>query len=168
MKIILLFFILLSYSLSGVEFENLSGSDLMLGIGAREISLGGAGSLLENSPGSIYWNAAGLADIIDTNIQIDIESPWAVKNLILVINSKFFHLGSHRFTIGLARLNRLRILGESDEVWTGYAAYLLDLTMLDLSNFRGKVDSDTNDYRISFALEASEKLKLGITFLRLV
>ncbi|MDO9577886.1 MAG: hypothetical protein Q7J16_08375 [Candidatus Cloacimonadales bacterium] len=163
-----LFFFFLSTSLLCVEFKNLNGSDLMMGIGARQIALGGAGSLLSDSPGSIYWNAAGLAEINNSQLQIDLETPVQVNNLILVINSPKFQIFSRKFTLGISIINRLRFKGESDEIWTGYATHLLDLTMLDVDNFKGKIDSKTYDYRISFAVRTNEKLSLGLTLIRLV
>jgi len=152
-----LFLLLISCSLHCVEFDNLNGSDLMMGIGARQIALGGAGSLLENSPGSIFWNAASLSTIRDHQLQIDLENPYQINNLIFVLNSSKFQLFSRRFTLGFSVINRLRIKGDSEEVWSGYAAHLLDLTMIDLTDFQGEVDSKTYDYRISFVLPDGRK-----------
>lgn len=153
--------------LESVNFEKLNGSDLLLGIGARQIALGGAGSLLKESPGSIYWNPALLASINDQELQIDLESPNQINNLILVLNSSKFKILSRKFTLGLSVINRLSIKGNSKEIWSGYAVHLLDLTMIDLSDFQGKIDSKTYDYRLAFALQLSEKLNLGVNLVRL-
>lgn len=167
-KIIFSFlFIILSGSLISVEFDNLNGSDLMMGIGARQIALGGAGSLLSDSPGSIYWNAAGLAEINNSQLQIDLETPGQINNLILVINSPKFQIFSWKFTLGFSKINRMRFVGESEEFWDGYAAHLLDLTMLDVDDFKGKIDSKTYDYRLTFAFRTSDKLSFGLTLIRL-
>ena len=88
--IIFIFFLILFSSLHCVEFDNLNGSDLMLGIGARQIALGGAGSLLSNSPGSVFWNAASLSTIKDYQLQIDLETPDQINNLVFVLNSPKF------------------------------------------------------------------------------
>jgi hypothetical protein len=166
--LITLFCGLYSCYMHSVDFENLSGADLMIGIGAQQIALGGAGTLVDDNPGSIYWNAANLADMSGYQLQIDFESPALVKNFIFIYSPEFLRIGKRKISLGISRINRLRIIGESDDVWTGYAAHLLDLTFTSHSNFQGKIDSDTNDYRFSVAFQATERLNIGATFVRLV
>lgn len=167
-RIVLIFACFCFFSiLQAVDFTNLNGSDLMLGIGARQIALGGAGTLLSDAPGSIYWNPAGLAGMKDEKLQLDMENPVQINNLIFVWNSENLRLKNYRFHLGFGIINRLRFKGNSKEIWAGYAAHLLDLTMIDVANFKGNIDSKTFDYRFSIATEISSKFLAGITFLRL-
>ncbi|MCF7792799.1 MAG: hypothetical protein K9N09_02445 [Candidatus Cloacimonetes bacterium] len=171
MRIFLSFLILIAFShqlIGSVNFTNLSGSDLALGIGSQQIALGGAGTLVEDAPGSIFWNAAGISRISHSQIQIDFQSFTDFKNAILIWKPDFFKVYSKQVTIGISAINRLRFIGSSDQVWSGYAAHLLDLTMIDLTDFTGKINSNTYDYRFNLALNLSSKLNAGITFVRLV
>lgn len=171
MKTKIIFFILniLIFSLFGsVDFTNLSGSDLALGIGSRQIALGGAGTLLEDAPGSIFWNAAGISLVTNSQIQIDFQSFTDFKNAIFIWKPKFLKLYGRQITAGISAINRLDFVGSSEDIWSGYAAHLLDLTMLDLNDFKGKIDSKTYDYRLNLAMNINSKLAAGITFVRLV
>ena len=162
-----IFITLLSIALFSVEFDNLNGSDLMLGVGARQISLGGAGTSLVNSPACIYWNSAGLAEIKNTELQIDLESPTQVNDILILLHDPNLNLGKIPVKFGVGVINRLRFKGRSDTVWDGYAAHLLDLTMIDVDNFIGEIDSRTYDLRFSTAAEITNKLQFGFTFLHL-
>ncbi|HPR18401.1 MAG TPA: hypothetical protein PLD62_09160 [Candidatus Cloacimonadota bacterium] len=160
-------FFLLTSLLFPVEFDNLNGSDLMLGVGARQIALGGAGSLIESSPATIFWNPAGLADFENSELQIDFETPIQVNDLVFVFSHPKLHFAKIPFNLGFSIINRLRFKGEGDEVWSGYSAHLLDLTMINMNNFRGKIDSKTYDYRLSITAKPSEKIRAGLTLVRL-
>jgi hypothetical protein len=123
--------------------------------------------LIEYSPASIFWNPAGLADFENTKMQVDLETPFQVNNAMVVWNHPQLHFGKYPFNLGFAVINRLRVKGESDEIWSGYAAHILDLTMIDVDNFKGKIDSKTYDFRISIASRITERFQVGLTFLRL-
>jgi hypothetical protein len=155
-------------NLNGVNFSHISGSDLFIGIGAQQIALGGAGTLVQNSAASIYWNVANLSQIARNQAELDLEIPQDVKNLILIFNPVFLKIGKRQITLGLARINRLKFKGESvgDEIWSGYSAHLLDLTMNSFSDFRGKIETDTNDYRVAVSYDASDRLNFGLAIIR--
>jgi long-subunit fatty acid transport protein len=166
--ILFIFYIIFLNLIAGVNFTNLSGSDLALGVGSRQISLGGAATLLDDAPGSVFWNPAGISLTQHSQLQIDFQSFTDFKNAIFVWKPKFLKPNNRQITIGISAVNRLRFVGSSQNVWTGYAAHLLDLTMLDLDDFKGDVDSNTFDFRLNATYDISSKLSFGATFVRLV
>jgi hypothetical protein len=101
-------------------------------------------------------------------MQVDLESSGAFNNLFIALNPNIFKIKNQNIVLGFGIVNRLRFKGKSDSEWSGYATHLLDLTMIYVDNFTGKIDSQSYDYRIAFAIKASRKLNLGITFVRLV
>ena len=54
----------------GAKNFHAEGSDLLMGVGAKAIGLGGAVCAGTKSPYSIYWNPAGLAEINESQISI--------------------------------------------------------------------------------------------------
>jgi hypothetical protein len=149
-----------------VDFDYLSGSDLFIGIGAKQIGMGGIGTLIENSAASVYWNPAGLSSIHGHQVELDLEIPWDVKNLILIFQPKFLKINNRQITIGFARINRLKFKGYSEEVWDGYSEHILNLSFNSISNFQGGIDTDTNDYRFAFAYDVSERFDFGFALIR--
>lgn len=167
MKIILFITLLIcSTFLHAVDFDYLTGSDLFIGVGSKQIGMGGSGTLVKNSAASIYWNAAGLANIQGNQIEIDLEIPWDAKNAILIFQPDFLKLWNRQITIGFARINRLKFKGFSEEIWDGYSEHILNLSFNSISNFRGGIDTDTNDYRFAAAYDVSKRFDFGFALIR--
>ncbi|MCF7792801.1 MAG: hypothetical protein K9N09_02455 [Candidatus Cloacimonetes bacterium] len=167
-KISIIILLILNTLLSAVDFDYLTGSDLFIGVGAKQIGMGGTGSLIENSAASIYWNPAGLNSIRGNQLEIDLEIPWDAKNAIFIFKPDFLKLNGRQITIGLARINRLKFKGYSEDVWDGYSEHILNLSFNSISNFRGGIDTDTNDYRFAMAYDISKRFDFGFALIRYV
>lgn len=165
-NIFIIVFLIIIVNVNAVNFDHLTGSDLFIGIGAKQIAMGGVGTLVKNSAASIYWNPAGLNSMRGNQIELDLEIPWDIKNLILIFQPKFMKINNRQITVGIARINRLKFKGYSEEIWDGYNDHILGLTFNSFSDFKGGIDTDTNDYRIAMAYDISEHFDFGFALIR--
>jgi len=64
-----------SDSNSEVNFDELNGSDLGMGIGARAIGLGGAFVSIADDASATFWNPAGLSHITSNRLLLSADLP---------------------------------------------------------------------------------------------
>ena len=156
---------------SEVDFDELNGSDLGMGIGARAIGLGGAFVSIADDASGTFWNPAGLTNIEGDQFLLSGDLPNNFTASSLVYKPSFWGLENLNFTAGLSLVNRLRIKGDSgDDTWSGYSSYLLDLGMIDVGeNFSGSIDSRTYDTRLSLSSVHPKytNLSIGINLIHL-
>ena len=156
---------------SEVDFDELNGSDLGMGIGARAIGLGGAFVSIADDASATFWNPAGLTNIKSNQFLLSADLPADFSASSLVYRLSFWGLEKIDFTVGLSLINRLRIKGDSgDDTWSGYSLYLLDLGMIDVEeDFSGSTDSKTYDTRVSlsFIHPKYRNLSIGLNLIHL-
>jgi len=163
-------FLLTGSAQADVDFDKLYGSDLGMGIGARAIGFGGAFVSIADDASAVYWNPAGLTDIIsDKNhakIFLSAEAPSDFSTASFIFSPKTDFLQSIDLTVGISYIRRLRFYGDSGEdTWSGYPEHLLDLAMVDVGDdFSGKINSKTCDTRISMAFTPLKNKKLSFGF----
>ena len=160
-----------TYSNSEVDFDELNGSDLVTGIGARAIGLGGAFVSIADDASATFWNPAGLTNMRNNQLLLsaDLLDDFSASSLVFKPSS--WGLEKVNFTVALSYINRLRIKGDSgDGTWSGYSSYLLDLAMIDVEkDFSGSIDSRTYDTRVSlsFIHPKYKNLSMGLNLIHL-
>ena len=156
---------------SEVDFDELNGSDLVTGMGARAIGLGGAFVSIADDASAAFWNPAGLARMRNNQFLLSADLPNDFSASSLVFKTSFWGLEELDFTVGLSYINRLRIKGDSgDGTWSDHSSYLLDLAMIDVEeDFSGSVDSRTYDTRVSlsFIHPKHRNLSIGLNLIHL-
>ena len=176
MKTTFLLAIIITFSMavdsrSEVNFDELNGSDLGMGIGARAIGLGGAFVSIADDASATFWNPAGLTNIKSNQFLLSADLPDDFSASSLIYKPSFWELEKLSFTVGLSLINRLRIQGDSgDDTWSGYSSYLLDLGMIDVEeDFSGSIDSKTYDTRLSlsFIHPKYRNLSIGLNLIHL-
>ncbi len=89
----LLYFVVSNFEVSaGVDFEYLNGSDLITGIGARAIGLGGAFVSVADDASAVYWNPAGLTQLKKMSYSFPQIYPMNPVQQYLHINRAFLYL----------------------------------------------------------------------------
>ncbi len=166
-KIYLIVILLIPFNGYGdVNFDRLHGSDLGMGIGARAIAMGGAFVALADDPSALFWNPAGLSQLVQNQLyfSIDLPTDFSAAAFIYKPTSEMFK--TRNLTLGIGWVNRLSFKGDSGaDNWEGYPANLLDMAMIDINDdFSGKIDSKTYDLRFSAALTPKDfdRFSLGI------
>ncbi len=154
---------------ANVPLETISGSDLIVGTGARAISMGGAFTAIANDGTAIFWNPAGVANSTENMITVIGDS----SRPSLDFASLTYHFQTpYNLSLSLAYNTRLQFRGLGDWGNSERARDLLDLAMLtyymDFSQPEwqgiGGVDSNTIDYRVGLAGEIRPNLLLGFSY----
>ena len=158
LKRIILLAIVVTFSMgidahSEVAYDALYGSDLMMGIGARAMGLGGAFVSIADDASATFWNPAGLPNMRTNQFLLSADLPDGFSASSLVYRPSFWELEKANFTLGVSIITRLRIKGESgDGTWSGRPWNLLNLGMIEVEeDFSGSIDSKTYDTRISLS-----------------
>lgn len=162
-KLSLLCFILFFTTSSfAFKLDELSGSDLGMGTGARAIALGGAFTALADDASACFWNPAGLVHVKKNEFTVMIDTPREVSLLAIVIRDKGGRVAN--WAIAGARVNRLYYKATGDWGENQYAGHLIDLSMINVEkDYLGGIDSLTLDKRISFATRIGCRWSVGVT-----
>ena len=157
---------------AGKSFHG-EGSDLLMGVGAEAIGLGGAVCAGTKSIYSIYWNPAGLAELEEN--QISLSSQLNAK--ILPVNFagvafpvSWLGFAGLKSTIALSWIPRLHVKSSGAYTANDLESMFLRFAMPDLpANFDGTIDSKTKDYRLTLAIAPSDnpRWSLGLTVSRI-
>lgn len=146
-----------------VHFEELSGTDLGMGTGARAIGLGGAFTAVADDVSATFWNPAGLSTLKSNEAHLSCYFPNEFSAASFAVKPPMDIFYKINFTFGISLVNRLRLKGDSgpEGTWDGYPSQILDLSMIEVGEeFSGKLDSKTMDTRLSVSLKI-KKLSLG-------
>jgi hypothetical protein len=162
-----LFFTITEESMSDVHFDRLNGTDLGMGTGARAIGFGGAFTAVSDDASAAFWNPAGLSQLKNSQVLLSYDLPNEFSSAILIFKPPLNALRKMNLTIGLSRINRLKIKGDSgsDDTWDGYPSNVLDMSMIEVGEgFSGSLNSKTHDDRISlsFSWPTLKALSIGV------
>lgn len=156
-------------ALATVNLDYISGSDILVGSGAKATSLGGAFTAVSDDATAIYWNPAGLSLQKTNDLMIigDSDKP----NLEFAAITYHFN-DKHHTSLAAAYNTRLLFRGLGDWGNDERAKDLLYLSMLtyymDFSKPEwqgiGGVDSKTTDFRIALSSQISENINMGLTY----
>ena len=137
-----------------VEFEQVNGADLLMGIGGRAVGLGGAFVSIADDASALFWNPSGLTQLDGDQLYLSAYVSSDISAAAFIHQPDWAPLKKHRFTVALGWINRLSFKGDSGPgTWEGYPGHLLDLAMIDVGDdFSGRVDSRTHDVRFSLAM----------------
>lgn len=150
----LMLFIFSNECRSEVRFQNITGSDLEMGVGARAVGLSGAFVAVADDASAVFWNPSGLTQLPDNELFLSADLPGEISSAALIYRPGFKVLKDYEFTIGLALVKRLKFKGDSGSgTWEGRPSHLLDMAMIEVEDdFSGEIDSDTHDIRLSLAM----------------
>jgi hypothetical protein len=156
---------------SDVEFDRVNGSDLIMGIGARAIGMGGAFVAVSDDATAIFWNPAGLTRLPGSQLHLSAYVPSDFSAAAIIYRPDAAALKKYRFTVGLGLINRLDFKGDSGEgTWEGFPSHLLDLAMIDVGDdFSGSVESKTRDVRLSLSMVPGNlrDLSVGVSLIHI-
>ncbi len=143
--------LLWSCHISAREFQT-EGSDLLMGVGAKQIARGGAVVASDNGVYSMYWNPAGLADMDRDQVaiagQLDRDLAHVSFAGIAFIMPKNEEIG-FRSTVGLSYIPRAYFQADGRFEKDAFETVFVEKAVPGMSGgFDGKLDSETNDYRI--------------------
>jgi len=156
----------------GAKNFHAEGSDLLMGVGAKAIGLGGAVCAGTKSPYSIYWNPAGLAEINESQISIS-GQPNAkflpVNFAGVAFTGEWLHFAGMKSTIGFAWIPRLHVTASGSYAANDFESLFLRFAVPDLPGFNGNIRSKTKDFRLSWALmpENDPQWSFGLTVARI-
>ncbi len=145
------------------------GSDILLGVGARNIALAGAVTAGTGDVYSAYWNPAGLARIEGTQITISNKPTYElipVNYLAAAATTNNFLETGWKLSYAFALIPRLNIYGNGtfreDEFESIFMRYALPGLVGD---FTGELESKTMDYRFAFGLapESHPEFRAGFS-----
>jgi hypothetical protein len=152
-----------------VQFETLNGSDLGMGVGARAIGMGGAFVAIADDPSASFWNPAGLTDLKHSQLSFSTDLPHDFSACSVVYKPSFWRLERLDAAVGLSRINRLRIEGNSgSSTWAGRASHILDMGTIEVEEgFSGSMESETYDTRLSlsFVHPTYRRLSIGLNLI---
>jgi hypothetical protein len=167
----LLLFLSMNSHGADVEFDRVNGSDLIMGIGARAIGMGGAFVAVSDDASAIFWNPAGLTRLPGSQLHFSAYAPSDFSAAAIIYKPEAAFLQKRRFAVGLGLVNRLDFKGDSgDGTWEGFPSHLLDLAMIDVAeDFSGRVESSTRDVRLSLSMapEKLRKLSVGVNLIHI-
>ena len=132
------------------------GSDLLMGVGARAMGLGGAVVARTDDVYSVYWNPAGLveADAFQISAARQLNGDLIDVNFAgLVLNTDRLRVGGMKAALALSWITRLHVEAEGHFGPQDLETVFLRFALPGLpDDFDGHIESKTKDYRFSLAL----------------
>ncbi len=166
-RLILLFVLLFPFTANARTFKA-EGSDLLIGVGAEQMALGGAAAATTDDIYSIFWNPAGLSELKESQFSISkqINSSLSPINfLALSLVSDRLNFFGLKTTLSFAWISRLHASAtgafKEDELESIFLRYALPGIP---GNFDGEIESKTKDYRLSWALTPIHHPKWSFAF----
>lgn len=137
------------------SFEG-EGSDLLMGVGARNIALGGAVTASSYDIYSTYWNPAGLAEIDENQLALSRQLGGTLDPLsfagIAITHPRLTFWG-YKTVLAYSWIPRLHIKAsgkyDSDDLESVFTNYALPGLPTD---FDGNIESKTREHRMTLAL----------------
>ena len=145
-----------------------AGDFIKIGSGVRALGMGGAFSAIANDGSAIYWNASGIAQIRDT--EIDLMRAFLYKDLALYDNLSFCQPLPNEVTIGFnwTRLTIEDIPVFKEEHLVGTVDQRSAFPWLNLTGVPDDKFTSTDDlFQLAFAKHVHYDLNLGWLFYEL-
>lgn len=132
------------------------GSDLLMGVGGRDIALGGAVVASTGDAYSSYWNPAGLAELRESQLAFSRQIDGTLDPLSFVgiaISRPQLKVGRHKVVFAYAWIPRLHVKAagnfSADEFESTFTQYALPGLPAD---FDGNIESKTREHKFSMAI----------------
>ena len=144
------------------------GSDLLMGVGAREIAMSGAVSAGIDNAYSMYWNPAGLSKLRKTEFSVsrslrDQIDPVSFIGVATPFKSNWF--GGLNNAIGIAWVPRFHAIANGRFEKDDIANIFLQFSVPEIpEGFDGTIDSKTRDTRLTFATSPVKHPQLSLGF----
>lgn len=133
---------------------NAQGSDLLIGIGAKNIATASASTANTNDVYAIYYNPAGLSEIKSGQFAIStqVDAKLGYVNFLGIAYAFPIESLNLKVAVALAYIPRLYIQSSGKYLEDDIESVFLRYTLPGLSpNFDGEIESKTNDYRFAVA-----------------
>ena len=130
------------------------GSDLLMGVGAKNIATGGASTANTNDIYAIFYNPAGLSEIKSAQLSISTQADAKLGYVNFLGLAYAFPIESLnlKVAVAFAYIPRLYISASGKYVEEDFESIFLRYTLPGLSpNFDGDIESKTDDYRFAIA-----------------
>jgi len=144
------------------------GSDLLMGVGARAIGMGGAMVAATDDIYSSYWNPAGLAELnthqITVSKQLDSKNT-TISFLSIALKNKWLPINGYKTSFALSWLPRLHIRANGNFKSTDFESIFTRYALPGLpEDFNGELESKTRDTRLTFSItpDTDARWALGI------
>ncbi|MBU1659217.1 hypothetical protein KKG72_09230 [bacterium] len=150
----LIFLLFFSHPLEANVFDA-EGSDLLMGVGAKEIARGGAAVAKTNDIYSIFWNPAGLSEITAGEMSLSTQADGDLSRINFFGIAYAFPLEEIgiKISFAFAYIPRLYMKASGEFRESDFESVFLRYTLPGLSgNFDGKIDSKTDDLRVALAV----------------
>jgi len=132
------------------------GSDLLMGVGGRDIALGGAVVASTGDAYSSYWNPAGLAELGESQLAFSRQIDGTLDPLSFVgiaVSRPQLKAGRYKVVFAYAWIPRLHVKAagnfSADEFESTFTQYALPGLPAD---FDGNIESKTREHRFSMAI----------------
>jgi len=148
------------------------GSDLLIGVGAEAIALGGAMSARTDNIYAAYWNPAGLTEIdgLELTVSRQLNAEILGNNfLALGISGDYLNFAGLKSTIAVGWIPRMHTHATGAYSSNDLESIFLRFALPGLpGDFDGTIESKTKDYRLSWAVapEDDPRWSLGLTVMR--
>ena len=168
----LLFSLLAALPAFGKSFHG-EGSDLLMGVGAEAMALGGAVCASTQSIYSVYWNPAGLAELEENQISLSgqLNAKFLPVNFAgVAFPVSWLDFAGLKSTLALSWIPRLHVKSSGAYTTNDLESMFLRFAMPDLpGNFDGTIQSKTKDYRLTWAITPRDnpRWSLGLTVSRI-
>jgi len=152
-----LVFLLLMFFSSELPAQSFyaQGSDLLMGVGAKNIATAGAVTANVDDVYAMFYNPAGLAEIESGELSISsqVDAKLGLVNFIGLAYSFPIESLNLKFTLAFTYTPRLYIESSGAYYEEDFESIFLRYTLPGLSpNFDGDIDSKTDDYRFGMAI----------------
>jgi long-subunit fatty acid transport protein len=139
-----------------------------MGVGAREIGMGGAVVASTNDIYSAYWNPAGLAELkthqITISRQLDSELTRA-SFVSIALRNKWLPIKGYKTTFALSWLPRLHIKASGNYKSSDFESIFVRYALPGLpEDFDGELESKTRDTRFSFSIAPDHDARWALGF----
>jgi len=167
-KLLAPLFLLIISTQSFAQSFYAQGSDLLMGVGAKNIATAGAKSANTNDVYAMFYNPAGLAEIHSGEfvISTQADAQLGLVNFIGLAYSFALESLDLKMTMALTFMPRLYIESSGAYHEDDFESIFLRYTLPGLSpNFDGEINSKTDDYRFGMAITPlhSPTWSLGIS-----
>ena len=131
------------------------GSDLLMGVGAKDIARSGASVANSHDIYASFWNPAGLSEISSGEVGLSrqIEGTLAPINFFAIAYLLPFDKLGFKMVVAFAYIPRLYVKASGAFYERDIESVFLRYTLPGLSgNFDGEIDSATDDYKLAVGI----------------